>query len=852
MVYHLLHQKIKSAFFPCLLLIGILAFKKSVSQVVINEYSCSNLNSIVDNFGKSEDWIELYNNSTSAVNIGGYYLSDNPNKPMKYKIPAGITIPANGFFSLWASGRNILTGSLHTNFKLKQTKVPGERIILSDSSGIGIDSVVINKTQLAHSMGRITNGSSNWGVFVNPTFNASNNTSASYRYADNVVFSINSPGYYSGPVSVELSTSELNSVIRYTLNGNEPKSTSQVYSGPINISGTMVLKAKVFSTSTGVLPGFMAYGTYFINVNHTIPVVSISGDSLTELANGDKSIFPNGLFEYFGTDKLLKTKSTGEFNSHGQDSWACDQRSLDFVARDEQGDNYALQHQIFQTSARTEFQRIILRASGDDNYPCGHNSANAGSAHMRDGYIQNLADRGNLHLDVRRSKRVVAYLNGAYWGVYELREKMDDPDYTDFNYDQDKYNLQFIMTWGSTWAEFGGNQALSDWQTLYSFIMNNDMANASNYAKVDSQLNIKSLIDYYIVNSFTVCSDWLNYNTGWWRGLNPSGEHKKWGYILWDNDATFDFYINYTGIPDTSPNAEPCGVENSITVDDPEGHIKIINRLDANPGFHEYYVNRQADLLNTVFGCQNMLSYLDQYRQIIAPEMTMHSARWNGTLTEWQQNVQQLKVFISQRCTGIETGMLDCYNLTGPYDLTLDVTPAGSGTIKMNSVEVVNYPWTARIFGGINTNLKANEMDTTFEFLNWTSAYQTFAQNDFDTNVVISVTQADTVIANFKDLIGPTKVNKPMNSGINATVYPTITSSEINVQYELEKSETVKFEIFSAMGTKVLEFNSAPGSQAKGVNNVKIDLARTNLCTGIYYLKFRAGDEEKNFKIIFN
>ena len=60
---------------------------------------------------------------------------------------------------------------------------------------------------------------------------------------------------------------------------------------------------------------------------------------------------------------------------------------------------------------------------------------------------------------------------------------------------------------------------------------------------ITSKLDVKSLVDYVLVNSITVCSDWLNYNTGWWRGLDSSGTHKKWGYILWDNDATFGFMV---------------------------------------------------------------------------------------------------------------------------------------------------------------------------------------------------------------------------------------------------------------------------------------------------------------------
>lgn len=84
------------------------------------------------------------------------------------------------------------------------------------------------------------------------------------------------------------------------------------------------------------------------------------------------------------------------------------------------GYNHSIEEQIFPTSLRDNFQRIIMRAAGDDNYPADHAPANAGSAHIRDAYIHMLADQGGLNLDVRRAVKYIIYLNGAYWGVYDL------------------------------------------------------------------------------------------------------------------------------------------------------------------------------------------------------------------------------------------------------------------------------------------------------------------------------------------------------------------------------------------------------------------------------------------------
>jgi len=105
------------------------------AQVVINEYSASNLESFTDSFGKTEDWIELYNTSNSTVNIGGWHLSDKESKPEKWEIPTGTMIPGNSFMVFYCSGRDgFLNAEFHTNFKLAQT-TGKDIVLLSDATG---------------------------------------------------------------------------------------------------------------------------------------------------------------------------------------------------------------------------------------------------------------------------------------------------------------------------------------------------------------------------------------------------------------------------------------------------------------------------------------------------------------------------------------------------------------------------------------------------------------------------------------------------------------------------------------------------------------------------------------------
>lgn len=819
------------------------------AQVIINEYSCSNLTQFVDDYGDYGDWIELYNTGASSVNLGGYYLSDDSLNNTKYQIPASVTIAGTGFVRFWADGRNVAAGTqIHTNFKMTQTKNNPEFVVLSNPAGVIIDYIKISqKTQLGHSYGRTFNGVPVWSIFTTPTPNATNNSSTPYAdYADRPDFSIGA-GFYTGTVTLAITTTEPNADIHYTLDGSLPTAASPIYTTPLSISSTKVVKAITISTDPEILPSFIEFETYFINVSHTLPVVSISGSQLTTLANGSGSLEPKGSYEMFDLAGVRVAKTYGEFNRHGQDSWANSHRSLDFASRDEMGYNHSIEEQIFPTSTRDNFQKIILRAAGDDNYPADHAPANAGSAHMRDAYIHNLALQGGLNLDVRRSVKYIVYLNGAYWGVYDLRENPDEHDFTDYYYGQDKYHLQYIETWGSTWAQYGGNQALTDWNTLYQYAMNNSMTDPAKYQYVMSQLDGASLVDYVIVNAFTVCSDWLNYNTGWWRGLDPAGSHQKWGYILWDNDATFGHYINYTGIPNTNFNADPCDVEGLSGFSDPKGHIALLNKLRTNPDFDQFYMSRQIDLWNTVFSCDNMLNQLDSTINLLSPEMTGQANRWSGTYTEWYNNAMAMRDFISQRCNYLSTGFINCYNLNGPHEITIDTDPAGAGTVQLNSLNLTQFPWTGNYFGGIATKLKVTP-NSNYAFVNWSANTQTFTPNATALDVETNLTSGDTIIAHF---ISTTALPEVPGTDPSVHVFPTVFSNTATINYNLPEKAAVSMKLYTLLGAEVAKIGTDGNILKPGHYGVELDLSGSSLPAGMYMLHFKAGSYEKSIKLIY-
>ncbi len=656
---------------------------------------------MVDEFGNYEDWVEFYNPNPESYDLTGYFLSDNPNNPTKWQFPGGV-IPPGSHLLVICSGRDAMVGNTpHTNFRLSQLKP--EFLIFSDPDGNVLESHPLFVTQSGHSYGRISSGSEIWGVFDVPTPGYFN-YGGSQGYTATPQLS-HQAGFYGSPITLTMTTVEPNAEIRYTTNGHEPTASSILYTGPITINETTVIRARTYSMSGDILPGFMETNTYFIGTGHTIPVFSFSGDELFTLFNGTQ-IEPVGAFEFFDKNGVFIDESVGDFNKHGNDSWSYAQRGVDFIARDEYGYNAELEYKFFSTSDRTRFQRLMVKAAANDNFPF-----QSGGAHIRDSYIQHLSQVSKLNLDERSSTNVIVYVNGQYWGVYDLREKVDDKDYTDYYYKQDrKYKgsdeyIQFLKTWGGTQPNYGNQPAVNDWVALRNYISNNDMSDPGHFAHVDSLLDISSMIDYFVMNSFVVSRDWLNYNTGWWRGLHPDGEARKWRYILWDMEAALGHFVNYTGIPDVTANAAPCNVEN-LNVGN--GHAQSLKKLiQQNEWVWQLYVNRYIDLLNTYFSCDHLIAVLDSMIAVIEPEMPGHVVRWGGNLQTWQNNVQNVRNFLNQRCAALVNGLKNCYQLTGPYEVTFDVYPENTGRIKMNSVWLPHYSFEAMMFGGIQTELTA-------------------------------------------------------------------------------------------------------------------------------------------------
>ena len=117
-----------------LALAGVLS---STATPIISEFLADNESGLRDEDGDWEDWLELYNPDSEPADLGGHFLTDNPDNLTKWRIPDGTSLQPRGFLVIFASGKDraIPGQQLHTSFGLDNS---GEYLALVSPDGVSI------------------------------------------------------------------------------------------------------------------------------------------------------------------------------------------------------------------------------------------------------------------------------------------------------------------------------------------------------------------------------------------------------------------------------------------------------------------------------------------------------------------------------------------------------------------------------------------------------------------------------------------------------------------------------------------------------------------------------------------
>ena len=314
-----------------------------------------------------------------------------------------------------------------------------------------------------------------------------------------------------------------------------------------------------------------------------------------------------------------------EFNAgikvFGQFSRDLDQKSLSINLRDKYGPK-EICYPLFKDNEINVFSELVLRNSGQDY----------NSAHIRDAFCA-MVVKGQMDLDIMDYRPVAVYLNGEYYGLYDLREKICE-DYVANHHGADPENIDMIK--GNS-AIMSGD--LTAWKALLKYVNSHDLSIQANYDYVASQVDIEELCNWWIVESF-----FNNTDTGNIKFYKERTEGAKWRWVLFDLDwALYPSTYEWNMVEEIF-NPAGHGVGKMFDSD-------LMVALLANKGFREYFITTYGKYLRTVFDTERMLGIYDAMIAEIAPEMHNQIDRWGSpsTYARWESNVKRLREIISEK-----------------------------------------------------------------------------------------------------------------------------------------------------------------------------------------------------------
>ena len=660
-----------------IIFIASVSISKSFCQgLMINEVMADNEATITDVDGDYSDWIELINPTNESINLEGFYLSDNREKPQKWPFPA-LMIESNATLLIFASGKD-RSDELHANFKIS---AGGEFLVLSDDSGNILDQVAPVTLNEDESWGRLPDGSDNWTIMEASSPGQSNNSK------DQLSFS-HPPGFHRDPLDLTVS-SALGYDIFYTTDGSEPTDKSLPYQGPIPLNyrygdpnhfasipttpaegildyktwkaaPNTIDKAHVLrfaSFHDGKLSSEISSGTYLIDTidnQYTFPVISLI-TAEGNLFDEQKGIYVPGVhfdpgnpqwtgnyfqrgrdwekpvhIEYFNSAGQPAFSQDAGMRTHGFKNRHADQKSLRLYARKEYGASH-FEHQLLPQKNVNRYKRFLLRT------PVG--SWNTQSF-FKDILAHNLVR--NLNVEMQDFQPVIVFLNGEYWGIYNLRDRLDERfiEYT-HNIDHEAVELDHPEN--------------VHYNNLLNFVRANDLSIGQNYEHLKSLMEIGSYIDYYVAELFFANFDWPWNNVKHWRPKTANG---RWRWIFHDLDAGLH-------IPDANMLERSTLNDPSVQPDSPSATFLFRNLL-KNENFVDQFLTRYQEILQTEFAVNKMLEELTSLKALYAPEVEKHMERWGypESLERWENDIDKVMAdFLKKRTCIVEAHIKEYFDL---------------------------------------------------------------------------------------------------------------------------------------------------------------------------------------------
>lgn len=434
---------------------------------------------------------------------------------------------------------------------------------------------------------------------------------------------------------------------------------------------------------------------------------------------------------YFDEDGTIPFDTKMGIRIHGGYTRHWGQKSFNLYFREEYGMKNLKDYELIpgamnfeKTEKTTKYKNFMLRNGGND----------AEYTKMRDVFIQSLVE--DRKFTTQSCRPCVLFLNGEYWGVYNLTEKYGD-NYLEEEFGVDKDNVVVVKSIGEGEMELDEGEQEGDYELYRKGLLafaEKDMSKEEVYREFCEVVDIQNLIDYFAVETYIGNKDWPDNNVQMWRVRTPDGSSYgdgKWRYMLYDTE----FSMNLWGCDSTIGNPFTWTAERD----------SLFAAVMKNSTFQKEFIRTFMDLYNVNFEDTSTKERLDQMAEIYFPLMNQYYARFgllgsnaytseDDARSRFNAQISDINSFLSERRTNILQYLQSSFSLQTPSTVTVKGISGANMKINTTDVELKDGSWNGKYYKEAPITITAPDIDG-YSFIRWnisggTSVSQTTQSTD--------------------------------------------------------------------------------------------------------------------------
>lgn len=672
----------------------------------------------------------------------------------------------------------------HTNFKIA---AQGERIYLYNNASQVVSALLVKAPAIDYSTGLKPDGSTIVGTFLQPTPGQTNNNSETYNsFTPAPVLSVPS-GFYSQVQLVSMTCADTTASIYYTTNGNEPDTSDQLYTGsPIYVVSSSAVRARAYAP--GKFPSTISSSSVLINVNHTTPILSVITDN--SHLYGPQGIFDNVFQDWEKPAEAIYFDSTKQFIFSSPAAMRMDggaggsrthpQRSFRLNFADGVMGYTPVNYPFIpDRPQRNIYSNIYLRNGSNQFQVLPYKDACQVQAMCKD-----------LNAYYSAYRPVSVYINGAYFGLYELREKLDDEFFIQSEQaDPDQLHiLGLSYYYGSVLrAQNGSTDTFFNDYNNWAQLSISDSA----YSSLANQyFDLHYYTDYIIGQTWMGNVDWPGNNI---KIYKSDKTNHRWRF------ATIDLELSMA--PNSWTDCYSDNVQYVLGQNPDNPFINIFLKSIQNQRFRNNFINRFADVMNVYYTNDLLAQREANIFNWVLPEMPNQYYRWgdpNNVTDQMNGFIQNHLVFRDQlllRTEIVQDHLVSNFQLGNKLPVTLNTVPPQGGTISISTITPEQFPWTGTYFNNVPVGIRATPASG-FTFSHW------------EPNSVLADTLTDTFLdtLNTTEPLSFTAHFKPLTTGAaqlansKVSVYPVPANQQLYLLAKTDDAAMLTYQLSDCTG----------------------------------------------------